>query len=361
MSSTTENVFKAGLQKATFACAASLDALKASRTHPPETPEDKPTPAAVRCDFLSLLSLLYARSTSLTLVLKAGPESISAAREPLTEIARDVARLAHCATAFTVAGPTIRAEATWAAEEVIESIQTYLVGFTRSNSAGLATDPKTLMLRVGTIHSIIDRVKSSLSEDNRAAIMKRWQADASHLDDAIREIKEMIEDSERDESAEKDEFDDGWGEIMDGPGGKLAPDEIETAQKVTMLLRMVALLHKRIMSRLIAPSSEVLTPGAFDLEGVLALSTSLASGSDDIAAALWSPQDMQQIMSRAKLVQERVHALHEPLVSFGLLPSVGEQSLEGNSQTATAGKDAEWFKMCFDQIDKAVRNITVNS
>ncbi|QRV87434.1 Grap2/cyclin-D-interacting protein [Ceratobasidium sp. AG-Ba] len=232
MASTTENIFKTALQQAIFSCAASLDALKASRTQPPEIPEDKPTPAAVRSDFISILTLLYARSTSLTLVLKAGPESFSAAREPLTEIARDVARLAHCAGVFVVTGPTIRTEAIWAAEEVIESIQTYLVGFTRSNATG-TTDPKTLMLRVGTIHSVIDRVKSSLSTDNRAAVSKRWQTDASHLDDAIREIKEMIEESESDETPEKDEFDDGWGEIMDAPGGKLAPDEVEAAQKAS--------------------------------------------------------------------------------------------------------------------------------
>ncbi|KAG8678420.1 hypothetical protein FRC08_017795 [Ceratobasidium sp. 394] len=361
MSSTTENAFKSALQQAVFSCAASLDALKASRTQPPEILKDNPTPADVRSDFLSILSLLYARSTSLTLVLKAGPESISAAREPLTEIARDVARLAHCAGAFSVSGPTIRAEATWGAEEVIESIQTYLVGFARASATGTPSDPKALMLRVGTIHNVIDRTKGSLSENNRAAVAKRWQANASHLDDAVREIKEMIEESESGAMEEKDDFDDGWGEIMDGPGGKLAPNEIEAAKKVMLLLRMVALLHKRIMSRLIVPSTDANTP-VLDIESLLALSASLAAGSDDIAASLWSPQDMQQIISQAKSVQDRVHAFLEPLASSGLFPaSVGERSTEGNSSSQTTNKDAEWFKMCFDQIDKAVRSVTVNS
>ncbi|KAG9125388.1 hypothetical protein FRC07_007794 [Ceratobasidium sp. 392] len=360
MSSTTESSFKSALQQAIFSCTASLDALKASRTQPPAIPDDNPTPANVRSDFLSILSLLYARSTSLTLVLKAGSESISAAREPLTEIARDVARLAHCAGAFSVSGPTIRAEAVWAAEEVIESIQTYLVGFTRANAAGAPTDPKTLMLRVGTIHSIIDRAKANMSADNRAAVSKRWQADASHLDDAVREIKEMIEESESDATEEKDDFDDGWGEVMDGPGGKLASDEIDTAKKVMLLLRMVALLHKRIMSRLVAPSTET-SSSKLDLEGLLSLSTSLAAGSDDIATSLWSPQDAQQITSRAKSVQDRVHALREPLVPSGLLPANGtEQLAESGPNSQSSNKDAEWFKMCFDQIDKAVRNIIVN-
>ncbi|KAG8747400.1 hypothetical protein FRC10_001071 [Ceratobasidium sp. 414] len=352
---------------------ASLDALKASRTQPPEILKDKaclsspnspypqPTPTNVRSDFLSILSLLYARSTSLTLVLKAGPESISAAREPLTEIARDVARLAHCAGAFSVSGPTIRTEAIWAAEEVIESIQTYLVGFTRASAAGAPNDLKTLMLRVGTIHSVIDRAKGSLSADNRAAVGKRWQADASHLEDAVREIKEMIEDSESGTMEEKDDFDDGWGEIMDGLGGKLALNEIEMAKKVMLLLRMVALLHKRIMSRFIATSADANTSG-LDLESLLSLSASLAAGSDDIATSLWSPQDMQQIMSRAKSVQDRVHALRRLLAPSGLLPSsTGKRPTEENPSPQTIDKNAEWFEMCFDQIDKAVRNITVNS
>jgi hypothetical protein len=167
-------------------------------------------------------------------VLNAGPDSLAAAREPLTEIARDVGRLAHCAGAFSVTGATIRTEAIWAAEEVIESIQTYLVGFTRSNAAGASGDSKTLMLRVGMIHSVIDRVKGSLSTDNRAAVTKRWQSDASHLDDAVREIKDMIEDAENNNGAEKDDFDDGWSEIMDGPGGKLTPTEVEAAKKVCL-------------------------------------------------------------------------------------------------------------------------------
>ncbi|KAG8776433.1 hypothetical protein FRC12_000912, partial [Ceratobasidium sp. 428] len=318
-----------------------------------------PTPADVRSDFLSILSLLYARSTSLTLVLKAGPDSISAAREPLAEIARDVARLAHCASAFTVSGPTIRAEAIWAAEEVIESIQTYIIGLARTSPIGSSSDPKTLMLRVGTIHSVIDRVKGSLSTDNRVAVGKRWQADAAHLDDAVREIKEMIEESESESTEEKDDFDDGWGEVMGGSGGKLAPNEIEAAKKVMLLLRMIALLHKRTMSRLIIPSTET-NASELDLESLLTLSTSLAAGSDDIATTLWSPQDPQQITSRAKTVQDRVQALQGPLASSGLLPSdVGGQPTGDDPQTPS--KDAEWFKMCFDQIDKAVRNITVNS
>jgi hypothetical protein len=309
-------------------------------------------------------------------VLNAGPDSLTAAREPLTEIARDVARLAHCAGAFSVTGATIRTEAIWAAEEVIESIQTYLVGFTRSSAAGTSGDTKTLMLRVGTIHSVIDRVKGSLSADNRTAVVKRWQSDASHLDDAVREIKDMIEDAENDEGAEKDDFDDGWGEIMDGPGGKLAPNEVEAAKKVCfrgflsrqliwfafkqtmMVLRMAALLHKRILSRLVLPSAGN-DQTSIDLENLLALSASLSTGSDDMAESLWSPQDPGQVASRAREVQKRVHTLREPLVSSGLLPP--EPPAEGIPASQTSNKDAEWFKMCFDQIDKAVRNITVNS
>lgn len=93
-----------------------------------------------------------------------------------------------------------------------------------------------LMLRVGTIHSVIDRVKTSLSVDNRAAVGKRWQSDTSHLDDAMREIKDMIEDADRKEEgggADEDDFDDGWGEVLGGPATKLEPQEVETAKKVS--------------------------------------------------------------------------------------------------------------------------------
>ncbi|KAF8607873.1 hypothetical protein BDV93DRAFT_519863 [Ceratobasidium sp. AG-I] len=361
MSSTVENIFKAALQQAVFACAASLDALKASRTQQPEITGDLPAPADVRSDFLSILTLLYARSTSLTLILKAGSDSLGAAREPLTEIARDVARLAHCAGLFSVLGATIRSEAIWSAEEVIESIQTYLVGFTRAKAAGTSEDSKILMLRVGTIHSIIDRVKASLSTDNRTAVGKRWQSDASHLDDAMQEIKDMVEEAERSDlegGDEADGFDDGWGEVLGGPATKLEPHEVEVAKKAMLTFRMVALLHKRILSRLVLPSTGNASID-IDLETLLALSSSLAAGFDDVAESLWSPQDPQHIISCTKTLRERVHALREPLVTSGLLPpKPGTQAAEGKINSQVSSKDVDWFQMCFDQIDKAVHNTT---
>ncbi|KDN51135.1 hypothetical protein RSAG8_00764, partial [Rhizoctonia solani AG-8 WAC10335] len=238
MSSAAENAFKATLQQAIFSCATSLDALKASRTQTPQIPEDKPSPENVRSDFISILTLLYARSTSLTLVLNAG--SYSAAQEPLADIARDVTRLAHCAGLFLVSGPTIKSEAIWAAEEVIDCIQTYLISFTRSKATETSPEASkaALMLRVGSIHNTIDRIKTSFPVDNRAAVVKRWQSDASHLDDAMREVKEMIEEAESDNPAEKyeDDFDDGWGEVLDGPVSKLAVHEVEAAKKVCSLV-----------------------------------------------------------------------------------------------------------------------------
>ncbi|QRW16164.1 Grap2/cyclin-D-interacting protein [Rhizoctonia solani] len=248
MSSTAENDFKAALQQTIFSCATSLDALKASRSQVPQTPEDNPSPEDVRSDFISILTLLYARSTSLTLVLNA--DSYSAAREPLIEIARDVSRLAHY---------------------------------------------------------------------NRASVAKRWQSDASHIDDAMREVKEMIEEAESDDPVRNDEedFEDGWGEILGDQASKLATHEVETAKKVMLILRMVALLHKRVLSRIISPALE----GSLELEQLLGFSTGLAGGVDDIAASLWSPQDSQQISNRAAEIRKKTQALRETLHTSGIIPS----------------------------------------
>ncbi|KAF8742974.1 Grap2 and cyclin-D-interacting, partial [Rhizoctonia solani] len=353
MSSTAENDFKAALQQAIFSCATSLDALKASRSQVPQTPEDNPSPEDVRSDFISILTLLYARSTSLTLVLNA--DSYSAAREPLIEIARDVSRLAHCAGLFSVFGPTMRSEAVWASEEVIDSMQTYLITFTRSKvtDASPAESKAALMLRVGSIHNTIDRVKASLSADNRASVAKRWQSDASHIDDAMREVKEMIEEAESDDPVQNDEedFEDGWGEILGDQASKLATHEVETAKKVMLILRMVALLHKRVLSRIISPALE----GSLELEQLLAFSTGLAGGVDDIAASLWSPQDSQQISNRAAEIRKKTQALRETLHTSGIIPSETEVT-NHHDNSRVDKKDIEWFDMCFAQIDKAIKN-----
>ncbi|CAE6466782.1 unnamed protein product [Rhizoctonia solani] len=356
MSLTAENDFKAALQQAIFSCATSLDALKASRTQVPQIPEDNPSPEDVRSDFLSILTLIYARSTSLTMVLNAN--SYSAAREPLTDIARDVTRLAHCAGLFTVSGPTIRSEAVWASEEVIDCIQTYLISFTRfkATEASPAESEAALMLRVGSIHNTIDRIKASFSADNRSAVVKRWQSDASHIDDAMREVKEMIEEAEGGDLADpeksEDDFDDGWGEIMDDQASKLDTHELEAAKKVMLILRMVSLLHKRILSRIISRAVE----GSLELEQLLAFSTGLASGVDDIAASLWSPQDPQQISNRAAEIQKRALALRKILRTSGIIPPETEAT-DRNTSSRVDKKEIEWFHMCFAQIDKAIKNI----
>lgn len=125
-----------------------------------------------------------------------------------------------------------------------------------------------------------------------------------------------------------------------------------------LIFRMVALLHKRILSRLVLPSADN-TSFEIDLENLLALSSSLAASFDDVAESLWSPQDPQHIISRTTALQRRVHALREPLLSSGLLPSkTAAQSAEGKSDFQVSNKDVEWFQMCFDQIDKAVHNTT---
>ena len=121
---------------------------------------------------------------------------------------------------------------------------------------------------------------------------------------------------------------------------------------------MVALLHKRILSRLVLPSTDDVSID-IDLENVLALSSSLAASFDDVAESLWSPQDPQHIISRTAALQKRVHALREPLVASGLLPpKSGTQPAEGKSNSEVSSKDVDWFQMCFDQIDKAVHNTT---
>jgi hypothetical protein len=123
-----------------------------------------------------------------------------------------------------------------------------------------------------------------------------------------------------------------------------------------LILRMITLLHKRILSCVITPSTEA-SKAEIDLEQLLSLSSSLTSGVDDMAASLWSPQDLRQVASRAATVQDRVQALREYLVASGSLPSHSGSQIP---DSLIDRKDIEWFQMCFAQIDKAVNN-TINT
>jgi hypothetical protein len=196
----------------------------------------------LRKDLLSLLSLLHASTTKLSLALKPSSPSYTASLAPLKDISDHVSVLSHCINLFdpTTHGATIIREAVFLIKDVIEAIRALLQTFLNIEANG--TDVSTgqagdeYMVRTGAVHDLIDkaRVSNGLSKDNFVAARKKWTQDQCSLEDGLREVGEMVEDAESSDRDDEEEFgdDDGWGEMGLGPGKKMDKDELERTKKV---------------------------------------------------------------------------------------------------------------------------------
>jgi cyclin-D1-binding protein 1 len=197
----------------------------------------EPTPAItdLNNDLQSLLSLLYSATTRATLVLKPVDPHYKAALSPLSDLATNGTRLAHIGTLFrapdSTHGETLAKEVVAAIQEVLDALLSYLKVLISEHTSALRRSSKgegeEYMLRAGAVHEVIMRLKDGLSKDNRTAVKKKWKADRGLLEDAVKEVGEMLEDQD----GEGGDEDDGWDELGLG-STKMQEDEIKRAKSV---------------------------------------------------------------------------------------------------------------------------------
>lgn len=191
-------------------------------------------------DLISLLSLLYAATTKLSLALKPSSPTYNASLSPLKDLADHISALFHCANHFVpdTHGATLVQEVTSLVKDAIDSIRALVQKFLEieSNdsrqSSGQAGDE--YMVRTATVHTVLDRARQ-LSANNLFAVRKRWSEDAASLDDGFREVADMVEEAESTDDVDDSDdamLDDGWGEIGIGKSQKMIPEELDRTKKV---------------------------------------------------------------------------------------------------------------------------------
>jgi cyclin-D1-binding protein 1 len=186
---------------------------------------------------MSQLSLIYASTTKLSLVLNPSSPTYSASLAPLKDLITHISGITHCVSLLhpDEHGSTLRKEAQGTVQDVIKSVRELMETFLRSSVGSGKCDE--YLIRTGEIHDLIDRARNGMSKNNLAAVKKVWEMDMSALEDGLREIGEMIEDVEHEEDEE--DIDDGWGELgLHGSGQKMNEEEIERTKKVS--------IHKRL-------------------------------------------------------------------------------------------------------------------
>ncbi|CCM04584.1 uncharacterized protein FIBRA_06765 [Fibroporia radiculosa] len=343
------------LRQTCSACSAALQQpLAASHQGPSST--------TLRRDFISLLTLLYTSTTKLALTLRPGEPAHRAALEPLRDLAANISALTTCSTLFACCGTTLASEARSFAKNVCEAVEVLAASFLEGG--------EDYLVRTGAVHDLIEKAKGDLSQDNCAAVRRRWVSDRGMLEDTYGEVTAMITDADAGgEDPDRYDFDDDeLDELGLGSSKKMSVVELERTKKVQPLLRFTTLLHKRVQI-------DILSHRPVDLDspdrskGLDILpdhSHALLLASEELVAALYAPQDPATLSSAIPPLVESVHKLRDTLLEGDLLPpaqdsdqalatAISVLTVGGGSSKAQGKKSTDvrkWFETCFEQIDR---------
>ena len=265
-------------------------------------------------------------------------------------------------------GATLRQEVA----DLVMDVATALKGLFRGFLETDHTDGAEYLVKTGTVHQLIEAARSSsgVSKDNLSAIRKKWKEDTEPLADGARELKELI-----DNVGDVEGEDDGWDELGLGQDTPLSEREADRASKVNsdnytyyaniimtcvlqvhLVLRLSALLHKRISSDLLVRSSDTTTPPHSVLDGMPSMSRDLLSAADELAAVSHSPQDprlMEANLQDIQAVLKRIEATVRHFFPEEFLETaIGGLSLKDREQAIS--KKKKWFDGCFEQLARAV-------
>lgn len=216
-------------------CSASITPLGS-----PPSVSDSPSNAinVLRNDFLSLLTLIYTSSTKISLTLRPSEPAYSASKSPIQDITTHVSSLTTCATLFDPHGKVLAEAVRRSATEVCQSVLAFAQGFlsitNEADSSSSSQSKEDYLVRTGTVHECIEKIRKSLPESNAGAVKNLWLQDRAMLDDSFAEVNTMIE-----EGGDGYESDEGFGDDDDlldelglGTTKSLSSIEIERVKKV---------------------------------------------------------------------------------------------------------------------------------
>ncbi|KAJ3514839.1 hypothetical protein NLJ89_g2129 [Agrocybe chaxingu] len=336
---------------------AALDALESKETslHDEGFPSTGFT--TLRTDFISLLALIYAATTKVALSLKPSSPEHKASLTPLKNLSNNVAALVHSIRLMRRnLAATILKEYEIVARNVIREVLHFSEVLLSPPAA--STSNEDYLVGVGKMHELIDLARRSggLSLNNREAVRKRWLQDRDSLVDGEEEIQEICQSSDSDEPADDDElFDDGWEELGISSKQKLSPVERDRVEKVHSLIKIVVLLHKRVLKDVLEQDLNARNDSTLD--NLATLSGRLLEASDDLISSMYGPQQPSNIIAYLDAYSAVLKDVQKTL----LLPrgrSLEDQVASLSLSMPSDEKSVKWFTTCFDQIEKATAKIS---
>jgi hypothetical protein len=263
-----------------------------------------------------------------------------------------------------VHGASLVQEARNAVVDVVEAVQALARTLSTALTKGERLEDDVHLVRTAAVHQLVDRAKGAegIPVDNLAAVRRRWDADRGTMEDAFKELAEMIADSEGADEGFEEEEEDGWDEMGLG-GAKMSVEEVKRAKATQPLLKIINLTHKRISTVLLVPTQS--TP-LTSLDNLIPFSSALQAAYDDAVATFYSPQDVATILPAIKTLVDATKALETAIAPLlpeeDLSTQIGNLSVEEKprSKPPKAGADPrKWFATAFMQLDKLFASLEV--
>ncbi|KAF8902143.1 hypothetical protein CPB84DRAFT_1776723 [Gymnopilus junonius] len=309
--------------------------------------------STLRTDFLSILSIIYATTTKVALSLKPSSPQHKASLVPLKDLNNNVAALVHSIRLMRPKeGATVIGEYESIALGVISAIKSLAQALLEGETPDATT--QEYLLRTGEVHELIDNVRkpNGLSLDNRDAVQKLWQQVHDSLEDGYQEIQSICKPpTDEEEEGEEAFFDDGWDELGFSSDQKLSPEELDRAEKVQTMVKVVNLLHKRVIKDVFSSVSFQLDSSSLDK--LATLSVRLSAGSDEVISSMYAPQQLLSIKSSLHNFWDTTKDIRMTILPPA--PTLTDQ-LESLSISAD-DKIRKWFNACFNQIDKTAAKV----
>lgn len=204
-----------------------------------------------------------------------------------------------CRASFS-AGPTLLKSLQSAASPVTAAC----VHLLKCVSSDKPTQDGEIAVQTAKVWAACDAAGST-ALDNKTAIGRKLLHISRSVKDNIREVQEMIADSQSQPPEQEllPDLQQGSDVDLDFETEPLRPLEIETAESALSLIHVV-LDTLKLLVRVILTEQDVSGETAVDgWESLLFHAKSLADVSNDLAAALFAPQDTDEVVSAADSLQ----------------------------------------------------------
>ena len=204
-----------------------------------------------------------------------------------------------CRAGFS-AGPTLLQSL----QSAVSPITAACIHLLKFVSSKMPTQDGEAALQTGKVWAACDAA-STTALDNKTAIGRKLLHISRSVKDNIREVQEVLSDSQS-QTPTQEELHDIQQDCevdLDFETEPLGPVEIETAEASLSLIHVVLDMLK-LLVRVILTERDVSGTGTVDgWESLLFHAKGLADVSNDLAAALFAPQDVDEVVSATDSLQ----------------------------------------------------------